>query len=162
MPTCLRVNVVYVQQACLLAWFSYQRVSVPVCQRAINFACERAKWRVNFSTWCHNVPKSVPIFRIFLLRNDKGIQKYKKFIKYKKTSSLSEANVKTIRMGEQDGPITKSGVSPVTTLVFRKFCFSLRTSYKEMIWCTKHPCPCSYFSKALEFYLRMLFPCEFP
>ena len=36
----------------------------------------------------------------------------------------------------QNGPITKIGVSPVTTLFFWKFCFRLRTSYEELIWCT--------------------------
>ena len=48
---------------------------------------------------------------------------------------LLEANVKTNRLGVQDGPITKNGVLPVTTLflLFRKFCFSLRTLYKELI-----------------------------
>ena len=33
----------------------------------------------------------------------------------------------------QNGPITKKEVFPVTTLFFRKFCVSLRTSYKELI-----------------------------
>ena len=33
----------------------------------------------------------------------------------------------------QTGPIIKNGVLPVTTLFFRKFCFSLRTSYNELI-----------------------------
>ena len=33
----------------------------------------------------------------------------------------------------QNGPIRKNGVLPVTTLVFQKFYFSLRTSYKELI-----------------------------
>ena len=28
---------------------------------------------------------------------------------------------------------------PVTALFFSKFCFSLRTSYKELIYCTKNP-----------------------
>ena len=37
----------------------------------------------------------------------------------------------------QNGPITKNGVLPVTT--FWKFCFSLRTSYKEFIFCTNYP-----------------------
>ena len=32
-----------------------------------------------------------------------------------------------------NGPITKNGVLVVTTLFFKKFCFSLRTSYKELI-----------------------------
>ena len=39
----------------------------------------------------------------------------------------------------QNGPITKNGVLPVATLFFWKFCFSLRTSYKEFIWCTNDP-----------------------
>ena len=38
----------------------------------------------------------------------------------------------------QNGPITKNGVLPVTTLLFWKFCFSFRTSYKELILCTNH------------------------
>ena len=36
----------------------------------------------------------------------------------------------------QNWPITKKGVLPVTALFFWKFCLSLRTSYKELIWCT--------------------------
>ena len=36
----------------------------------------------------------------------------------------------------QNGPITKNGVLPVTTSFFRNFFFSLRTSHKELIWCT--------------------------
>ena len=39
----------------------------------------------------------------------------------------------------QNGPITKSSVVPVTTLLFWKFCFSLRTPYKELICCTNNP-----------------------
>ena len=40
----------------------------------------------------------------------------------------------------QNGPITKKGVLPVTTLLFSKFCFNLKTShYKELIWCTNDP-----------------------
>ena len=41
----------------------------------------------------------------------------------------------------QNGPITKNGVLPVTTSFFKKLCFSLRTSYKELIWCTNDPVP---------------------
>ena len=33
----------------------------------------------------------------------------------------------------------KNGVLPTTTLFFWKFRFSLRTSYKELSWYTKHP-----------------------
>ena len=39
----------------------------------------------------------------------------------------------------QNGPITKIGVLPVTTLFFDKFCLSVRTSSKELINCTKNP-----------------------
>ena len=33
----------------------------------------------------------------------------------------------------------KNGVFSVTTLFFWKFCSSLRTSHKELIWCTNEP-----------------------
>ena len=39
----------------------------------------------------------------------------------------------------QNGPITKSGVLPVTTLFFWKICSSFRTSWKELIWCSNDP-----------------------
>ena len=39
----------------------------------------------------------------------------------------------------QNASITKNGVLPVTALFFRKFCFSLRTSYKELILYTIDP-----------------------
>ena len=42
--------------------------------------------------------------------------------------------------GVENGPITKNGVFPVTTLFFRKFCSNIRT---------------------LECYLRVLFPCVY-
>ena len=50
-------------------------------------------------------------------------------------TALSEANIKTNRVGS-NGSITKNEVLPETTLFFQKFCFSLRNSYKELIWCT--------------------------
>ena len=34
---------------------------------------------------------------------------------------------------------TKNGVLSVTTLFFWQFCFSLRNSYKELIWFTNYP-----------------------
>ena len=37
---------------------------------------------------------------------------------------------KEIECGLQNGPIIKNEILPVTSLFFRKFCFSLRTSYK--------------------------------
>ena len=39
----------------------------------------------------------------------------------------------------QNWPITKSGVFPVTALFFWRICFSFRTSWKELIWCTNDP-----------------------
>ena len=47
-------------------------------------------------------------------------------------TAISEANVKTNRMVSTNGPITKNGVLPVTTLSI-EICFSLRTSSKELI-----------------------------
>ena len=41
--------------------------------------------------------------------------------------------LKQIEWGVQNGPVTKNGVLPVTALFFQKFCFSLRTSCKELI-----------------------------
>ena len=41
--------------------------------------------------------------------------------------------LRQIEWGVQNGPIPKNGVLPVITLLFRKFCFSLRTSFKELI-----------------------------
>ena len=37
------------------------------------------------------------------------------------------------------GRIRKKEVSSVIALFFRTFCFCLRTSYKELIWCTNYP-----------------------
>ena len=59
-------------------------------------------------------------------------------------TAISEA-VKTnhmlrqIKWWPQNGSITKNLVLPVTNLFFWKFCFSLKTSYKELICCTNNP-----------------------
>ena len=50
-----------------------------------------------------------------------------------KTVPSQKPILRQIKWGVQNGPITKNRVLPVTTLVFRKFCFSLRTSYKGLI-----------------------------
>ena len=47
--------------------------------------------------------------------------------------------LRQIKWWLQSGPIKKKRVFPVTTLFFWKFCFSLRTSYKELICCTNNP-----------------------
>ena len=39
----------------------------------------------------------------------------------------------------QNGPTSKNGILPVTASFFSKFCFSFRTSYKVLIWCTNNP-----------------------
>ena len=71
--------------------------------------------------------------------------------------------LRQIEWGVQNWPITKNGVLLVTTFFFRKFCFSLWTSYIELIWCYQpSKCPYSCFSKAVKFYFRVFFPCEYP
>ena len=59
----------------------------------------------------------------------------------------------------QNEPITKNRVLPVTTLFFWKFSFSLKTSYKNLIWCTNnlntHICT---FCKRWSFIWRCSFP----
>ena len=47
--------------------------------------------------------------------------------------------LRQIKWWVQNGSITMNEVLSVTTLIFWKFCFSLRTSYKELIWCTNDP-----------------------
>ena len=48
-----------------------------------NLACQRAKWRANFSFWRVRVLKSVPVFQTFFLEGAKGnfntLFLYKKF-----------------------------------------------------------------------------------
>ena len=43
-----------------------------------------------------------------------------------------------IEWGVQSRVITRKGDLPVTTLFFWKCCFGLRTSLKELIWCTNY------------------------
>ena len=47
--------------------------------------------------------------------------------------------LRQIECSVQNRPVTKNGVLPVTTLFFRKHCFRLRASYKELIWCNNDP-----------------------
>ena len=56
-------------------------------------------------------------------------------------TALSEVNVwlNSGEWGVQNGPIRKNGILPVTTSFFGRFCFSIRTFYKELIWCTNYP-----------------------
>ena len=48
-------------------------------------------------------------------------------------TARSETNVKKNKLGVQKGPITKNKVLSVTNSIFWKFCFSITTSYKELI-----------------------------
>ena len=91
-------------------------------------------------------------------------------------TALSEANVKTNRMGSRKWNITKNRVVlPViffsedfstsfffsTSNFFLKILFKFRTLYKKLFLVYQLPkCSCSYFSKTFGFYLRVLFPCE--
>ena len=60
-----------------------------------------------------------------------------------------------IEWGVQNGPTTKNGVLPT----FRKTCFCLRTSYKELIWCNNHPNVHIYtFRKHWSFIWGCFFP----
>ena len=78
-------------------------------------------------------------------------------------TAISEANVKTYKIVTTKWTYQKEQSLPVTTLFFWKFCFNLRTSYKELICCTKNPnVHICTFCKRMEFYLTVLFPCEYP
>ena len=54
-------------------------------------------------------------------------------------TALSEANVKTNRMGSIKWTYHKERRFASNSFIFWKFCFSLRTSYKELNWCTSYP-----------------------
>ena len=59
----------------------------------------------------------------------------------------------------QNGPITKNGVLPVTTLFFRKSCFRLWAFCKELIWCTNDPnAHITTFCERRSFIWRAFFP----
>ena len=67
--------------------------------------------------------------------------------------------LRQIEWGVQNWPITKNRVLPVTTFLFWKFCFSLGTSYIELIWCTNHPnVHIHTFLKRWSFTLGCFFP----
>ena len=47
--------------------------------------------------------------------------------------------LRQIELGGQNGRITKNGILTLITLIFWKFCFSLRTSYIQLIWYSNYP-----------------------
>ena len=54
-------------------------------------------------------------------------------------TAISEANVKTNKMVTTKWTYHKERSFASNYFIFWKFCFSLRTSYKEFIWCTNDP-----------------------
>ena len=54
-------------------------------------------------------------------------------------TALSEANVKTNKMGSTKWTYHKERSLASNYFIFLKFCFSLRTSYEELICCTSYP-----------------------
>ena len=72
-------------------------------------------------------------------------------------TAISEANVKINRMLVLNGPITKNGVLPGILFFWGSY------SYKVLIWCMSIPnAYIRNFFYTLEYYLMMLFPCEYP
>ena len=71
---------------------------------------------------------------------------------------LSRQNpmLRQVEWGVQNGPITKNGFLPNNYFIFWKFCFSLSTSFKGLIWCCV-----DLILLALEFCLSMFFPIEY-
>ena len=54
-------------------------------------------------------------------------------------TAISETNLKTNRMVTTKWIYQKERSFASNYFLFWKFCFSLRTSYKELIWCTNNP-----------------------
>ena len=70
-----------------------------------------------------------------------------------------ETNLRQMKWWLQNRPNTKNGSLPVTALFFRNFCFSLRTSYKELIYCTNNTnANICTFCKRWGFIWRCFFP----
>ena len=75
-------------------------------------------------------------------------------------TAISEANVKTNRIVSTKWTHHK-GCSFASNyfFFFWKFCFSLRTSFKELIWCTNNPnAHIRTFCKRWSFIWRYIFP----
>ena len=67
--------------------------------------------------------------------------------------------LRQLKWGVQIGPMQMTDFFPVATLYFRKFCFSLGTLYKELIWYINHPNAHIHTSwKSLSFTWGCFFP----
>ena len=76
--------------------------------------------------------------------------------------ALSEANVKTNRMWSTKWIYRKERSFASNCLFFWKFCFSLRTSHKELIWSANDPnAHIHTFRKRCSLIWRCFFPCEY-
>ena len=88
-------------------------------------------------------------------------------VDWKRIISIKNCQIKRmlrrIEWWVQNGPITKKGVLPLTTLLFSKFCFSLKAShYKELIWCTNEPNVYIHSFISAGVFLTVLSPCKYP
>ena len=104
-------------------------------------------------------------YRFYLLKDENLFQKTGRFlvestkIKIFLYKIALSACVIQIAWDVQNGSITKNGVLPVTTFFFRKFCFSLKTLYKELTWCTNYPnVHIHTFRKRSSFIWECFFP----
>ena len=78
-------------------------------------------------------------------------------------AALSEANVKTNRMGSTKWTYHKEQSFASNYFIFSKILFQFKNLVERVDLMYQPPkCPYSYFSKELEFYLRALFPREYP
>ena len=75
---CLRANVLTCRKH---ANFLFLHASVPIyvptshkvkVRQCFNLTCQYARQHVDFATWLANMPKGVPVFLKFFLRNAKG------------------------------------------------------------------------------------------
>ena len=73
--------------------------------------------------------------------------------------ALSEATVKINRVGSTKWTCNKERNFVSNYFIFSKLCFSLRTFYKELIWCTNYPnVHIHTFCKGWSFISRYFFP----
>ena len=78
-------------------------------------------------------------------------------------TALSEANAKTNRMGSTKLTYHKERSFASNHFPFSKSLLQFRNlAYRVDLMYQPPKCPYPYFSKALEFYFRVFFPCEYP
>ena len=79
---------------------------------------------------------------------------------------MSEANVNTNKTGvSTKWNYHKEGSFARNYFIFLKVLLQFKNPFKHLrvnLMYQLPNCPCSYFSYAHEFYLTVLFPCEYP